>query len=73
MCIAHQSSVAKQYDVITEIVQVKVLKYSPGKGNQRVLHYLRGLKAWVSFLRARTEIVCACHMWFCGLRNNHMT
>ena len=35
--------------------------------------HLRGLKARFRFSRARTEIACARRMWFCGLRNNHMT
>ena len=34
---------------------------------------LRGVKAWVHFSHARTEIAYARHMWFCSFRNNHMT
>ena len=35
--------------------------------------FLRGLKARVRFSRARTEIPWACPVWFCGMRNYHMT
>ena len=34
---------------------------------------LRGVKAWVRFFRARTEIAYARRLRFCGFRNNHMT
>ena len=34
---------------------------------------LRGVKAWVRFFRARTEIVYARRLRFCGFHNNHMT
>ena len=34
---------------------------------------LRGVKAWVRFSHARTEIAYARRMWFCSFRNNHMT
>ena len=34
---------------------------------------LRGVKAWLRFSRARTEIVYAHRVWFCGFRNNDMT
>ena len=37
------------------------------------LRLLRGLKAWVRFSRAHTDIPWARPVWFCGMRNYHMT
>jgi len=39
------------------------------------LHFdrLRGLKAWLRFSRARTEIPWARPVWFCGMRNYRRT